>query len=129
MLRDEEKCYPFSITVRDRFGDFGLINLVILRRVEDALEIDTFVMSCRVLQRGVEQLAMNRVFEHARRAGCRRVVGCYIPTAKNVMVKDFYERFGFAPIEARDGQGSWYALDVADYLPREVYIREVSSFP
>jgi len=129
MMGDEAGCFPFSITVRDRFGDFGLINVVILRRADSALEIDTFVMSCRVLQRGVEQLAMNKVFEEARRSGCRRVLGRYIPTAKNGMVKDFYDRFGFRREAAPDGEGTSFALGVDEYLPRQVHIREVAAFP
>ena len=128
MMRDEDGWFPFSITVRDRFGDFGLISVVILRRVGRALEIETFVMSCRVLQRGVEQLAMNKVFEHGRRAGCDRVVGRYIPTAKNGMVKDFYERFGFDRLAAPEAEGSSYSLTVDKYVPREITIREVASF-
>ena len=129
MMRDATNCYPFSITVRDRFGDFGLINIVILRRAGAVLEVDTFVMSCRVLQRGVEQLAMNRVFEHARRTGCEAVLGRYIPTAKNAMVKDFYPRFGFHHVAtAPEAEGSTWRLDVDEYVPREVHIREVATF-
>jgi FkbH-like protein len=128
MMRDEKLCFPFSITVRDRFGDFGLINVVILRPVGVALEVDTFVMSCRVLQRGVEQLAMNKIFEYARQAGCTRVVGRYLRTAKNGMVKDFYPRFGFHPVPAPESEGTTWSMEVDEYVPREVHIREVAAF-
>ncbi|MEI9951522.1 MAG: HAD-IIIC family phosphatase [Pseudomonadota bacterium] len=127
MLNDEANYFPFSITVRDRFGDFGLINVVILRRQGGMLEVDTFIMSCRVLQRGVEQLAMNKIFEQARRVGCTRVLGRYIPTAKNEMVRDFYERFGFGRIDAPEADGALFGLDVVEYVPREIFIREVST--
>jgi len=127
MMRDETGYFPFSVTVRDRFGDFGLINVVILRRMDSVMEVDTFVMSCRVLQRGVEQLAMNKVFEEARRSGCKRVVGRYIPTAKNGMVKDFYERFGFRREDAPEGEGVSFTLGLDEYRPREVHIREVAA--
>ncbi|HET6413604.1 MAG TPA: HAD-IIIC family phosphatase [Anaeromyxobacter sp.] len=129
MMRDLENCFPFSITVRDRFGDFGLINVVILRRAGSALEVDTFLMSCRVLQRGVEQLAMNKVFELARRSGCEAVLGRYIPSAKNAMVKDFYQRFGFHQVATTPGaEGTAWRLDVDEYVPREVHIGEVAAF-
>lgn len=127
MMQDEDGCYPFSITVRDRFGDFGLVNVVILRRHGATLEIDSFVMSCRVLSRGVEQLAMNKVFREARRLGCQRVVGRYIETAKNGMVKTFFDRFGFDRLDRTDGDGTAYGLDVEHYVPHDVYIREMDG--
>jgi FkbH-like protein len=125
MMHDEEDYFPFSITVRDRFGDFGLVNVVILRRDGAKLEVDSFVMSCRVLSRGVEQLAMNKVFREARRMGCERVVGRYIETAKNSMVKNFFDRFGFDRTSQSEGEGIEYSLDVEHYVPQEVYIREM----
>jgi predicted enzyme involved in methoxymalonyl-ACP biosynthesis len=88
------------------------------------LEIDAFLMSCRVLQRGVEQLAMNRIFVLARELGAERVLGRYLPTAKNVMVQDFYPQFGFKEV-ARSAEGATeWSLAVADYTPRTVFIRE-----
>lgn len=118
--------FPFTITLRDRFGDFGLINIVILRlrRPDRAIEIDTFLMSCRVLQRGVEEYAMNKIFEYARQCGYESVTGRYIPTAKNVMVKDFFHRFGFLPVGGPESEGSEWTLSVNDYVPRKVMIRE-----
>jgi FkbH-like protein len=128
LMEDANRCFPFSTTVRDRYGDFGLINVVILRRADEAVEIDTFVMSCRVLQRGVEQMAMNKVFDYAANVGARYVVGRYIPTPKNTMVKDFFPRFGFKEWPAADGEGIAYRLDVNSYKPRQVHITEVTSF-
>lgn len=123
IMHDKERHFAFSITVRDRYGDFGLINAVILRRADEVLEIDTFLMSCRVLQRGVEQFAMNKIFEFARSHGHTRVVGRYIPTAKNVMVKGFYEQFGFTCISTSP-EGSEWSLGTEEYVPRQVFIRE-----
>ena len=128
-MMEDANCFPFSITVRDRYGDFGLINIVIPRRVDAVLEVDTFVMSCRVLQRGVEQLAMNKVFYLARQAGCEAVEGRYIPSAKNSMVKDFYQRFGFQQVAAASASdGTTWRLNLSDYVPREIHIREVATF-
>jgi FkbH-like protein len=126
MMEDRERFCPFTISVQDRFGDFGLINVVILRMrpADRLLEIDTFLMSCRVLQRGVEQLAMNKIFDCARQGGCESVVGRYIPTAKNVMVKSFFEQFGFHQAGvSEDGATAW-RLETNAYVPRKVFINE-----
>jgi FkbH-like protein len=124
MMRDEQNWFPFSLTVNDRFGDFGLVNVVILRQKDKILEIDTFLMSCRVLQRGIEQFAMNKIFAYARQQGFEEVVGRFIPTAKNVMVKDFFEQFGFKPSAAvGDAEREW-RLATSGYIPREIFVRE-----
>ena len=69
-------------------------------------------MSCRVLQRGVESFAMNNIFAYAARLGAKRVVGHYIPTAKNDMVKDFFKSFGFEKVQDNGAAGSQWALAV-----------------
>lgn len=124
-LMSDDAAYAFTVTVQDRFGDFGLVNIVILRKLHPVLEIDAFLMSCRVLQRGVEQYAMNKVFEYARRHGFDLVRGRYIPTAKNGMVAAFFEQFGFARVAASEAEGSTWELATDAYRPREVFAREV----
>jgi FkbH-like protein len=129
MMEDEDHFIPFTISVQDRFGDFGLINIVILRLHEPTrdLEIDTFLMSCRVLQRGVEQLAMNKIFDYAREGGYERVVGRYIPTTKNMMVKTFFEQFGFRQGKTSQSEGTEWHLETAHYVPRKVFIEELAA--
>lgn len=124
IMGDHEHFVPFTISVRDRFGDFGLINVVILRLSsgQGPIEIDTFIMSCRVLQRGVEQLAMNKIFEFARQADCPAVTGSYLPTAKNGMVKSFYEQFGFYQTGTSENGAIHWRLETAQYAPRRVFI-------
>ena len=63
--------------------------MVILKRAGKDVEIDEYLMSCRVLQRGVEDFAMNNIFAFAKRVEAKRVTGAYIPTSKNAMVRDF----------------------------------------
>jgi len=113
----------FTISLSDRFGKFGLILVAILRKTGADLEIDSFLMSCRVLQRGVEQFAMNRIFEIAGECGAERVVGRYIPTAKNGMVERFFEQFGFTEEEKDESGAATWSLGVEAYSPREVFIR------
>ena len=121
LMRARDECIPFTVSVTDRFGDFGLVLVAVLRRAGPALQIEAFLMSCRVLQRGVEQLAMNRIFEHAREGGHERVVGRFLPTAKNGLVREFYPRFGFRQVE-KTPEGETWALGVAEYVPAEVFI-------
>jgi FkbH-like protein len=112
--------FPLYAKLEDRFGDHGLIAVVILERSEDSFRIRDWLMSCRVLGRGVEQFIMNHVVAHALRMELREVLGEYIPTPKNGMVRNFFEQFGFVPIPAANNQ---WKLDVFSYQPRETFIR------
>jgi FkbH-like protein len=126
-LMNDEASYPIYAELEDRLGDHGLIALVIARHREDELYLSDWLMSCRVLTRGVEQFLMNHCVAHAARLGMSRVTGEYRPTAKNAMVKDFYAQFGFQKIsEGEDGRTTW-RLDVSEYLPATVFIRVKSE--
>ena len=115
-------CHPFYVTLKDDLGDSGLVSVVILLERADALEIDEWIMSCRALLRGLEEYTMNAVVDFARGKGFRRLVGRYVPSPKNAMVKDFYGRFGFQKSEeAADGSAAW-TLDVAGYAARETFV-------
>jgi FkbH-like protein len=113
-----------ALTVRlmDRFGDNGLISVVCGDLQGDEVAIDLWLMSCRVLQRGVEQLVLNRLAERARRLGAVALRGTYIPTAKNGLVCDHYSGLGFAPAgNGPDGLTHW-RLDLATFRPFDVSI-------
>ena len=113
---------PFTLTLADKFGDYGLISVIILKLVEDVVEIDEYLMSCRVLQRGVEHFAMNNIVDFARRNNAKAVVGRYQKTSKNDMVRDFYKTFGFEKT-ADDGAGTTeWTLAVDAFKPREVFM-------
>lgn len=122
-MQDEANSFPFTLTLEDRFGNYGLISVIVLRRVEQFLEIDEYLMSCRVLQRGVENYAMNAIFELARRLGLSGIRGRYIPTKKNGMVKDFYQGFGFAKVREDDDGGTEWMLSVDEYESRPALMR------
>ena len=111
-LAEDPNSITRYMTLTDRFGEHGLISVVILKKREDSLFIDTWLMSCRVLRRGVENCLFNEVVELTKQAGCRYLVGEYLPTAKNAMVADFYPSFGME----RVGEGR-YRLDVSNYVP------------
>ncbi len=97
VARDDSRITLYFM-LKDKFGDHGLISVVILDKQEDALFVSEWLMSCRVLKRGMEEFIVNRIIRTAAENGFRRVVGEYIPTAKNAMVKDLYEKMGFARV-------------------------------
>jgi FkbH-like protein len=99
------------LRLRDRFGDQGLVVVGIVRCRNEVAEIDTFLMSCRVMNRRVEQAFMAYLVEHARALGCRRMEGEYIPTAKNSMVSGFYPALGFSE-RSKTANATRYALDL-----------------
>ena len=105
--------------LQDKYGDYGLISVVIMdKKEEDTLFISEWLMSCRVLKRGMEEFITNDIIRTAEENGCRRVIGEYIPTPKNAMVADLYERMGF---EKREG---YYIADVSTYKMHETNITE-----
>ncbi len=104
----------FSVRLKDRFGDHGLISIVIGRKAGDVWEIDTWLMSCRVLKRQVEDEVLNEIARLALVLGCRHLKGRYLRTAKNEMVRDFYDRMGFTLV-AEDEAAREYALDLSSF--------------
>ncbi len=108
-------------SLKDRFGDNGLISVVLLRRQGDEAIVDTWVMSCRVLGRGMEEFIVNELVEVARAMGCTRLVGRYVPSRKNKLVSELYGRMGFARVAGQDGETLWH-LDLAGAAPRLTHI-------
>jgi FkbH-like protein len=106
----------------DRFGDNGIIAIAIARAAADEARIDTWLMSCRVLGRGVERATLDVVAAAAQRRGLRRLIGEYRPTAKNGMVQDHYEKLGFAVVARAADGGASYALDLDRHRPAETFI-------
>ena len=86
----------FTVRLADRFGDHGLISVVICRIEGTVMEIDTWLMSCRVLKRQVEDEVVKEIVRLARDLDCHVIRGRYNPTSKNSMVRDLYPRMGFA---------------------------------
>ena len=117
-LGASDKHICLSFTLEDKFGDNGLICVIIMeKRDAKTLFVDTWFMSCRVLKRGMENFTLNTMVEYAKALGFERIVGEYIPTLKNGMVKEHYPNLGFKAI----GE-NLYELDVNSYSPRECYI-------
>ena len=111
----------FTIRLSDRFGDHGLIAVVVLRREDTSCIVDTWLMSCRVLKRQVEELTLNIINKRAETLGCDSVVGIYRPTAKNGMVRDLYPKLGFA-LMAESDEEVRFNLKVSEFKPFETKI-------
>ncbi len=106
----------------DRFGDNGLVSVVIGHVVEDRCDIDLWIMSCRVLKRDLEYAMMDELVKRCKEKGVKRIIGHYYPTAKNNMVKEFYALQGFEKISEDDkGNTDWlFEIDDDYQLKNEV---------
>lgn len=119
-IASDDRYLTLYYTLKDKFGDHGLVSVVILeKKFDNVLFVDTWLMSCRVLKRGMEEFIVNKMIETAKSNGYGKVSAEYIPTAKNKMVKDIYRSFGFT--ETSENK---YEINVDEYIPRDVYIRE-----
>lgn len=97
-ISEDPTCQTFSVQLSDAFGNYGLISVVIVRCSDDqTAEIDTWIMSCRVLKRTVEALLMNEIVERLRGCGITTLTGEYIPTAKNSLVERLLPGLGMTP--------------------------------
>ncbi|MEM6480272.1 MAG: HAD-IIIC family phosphatase [Pseudomonadota bacterium] len=118
--------FTLQVRLTDKFGDNGMISVIIFDKGADEWVCDTWLMSCRVIGRRVEEAVLAVVAEAARHAGVDRLVGAYLPTAKNGMVEGHFAKLGFTQhSEGADGGTIWH-LDLADYaapdLPMELKV-------
>ncbi len=120
-LANDPNVIDLSFTLEDKFGDNGLIAVVIMTPLDkETLFVDTWFMSCRVLKRGMENFTLNTMVEKAKAAGYKKIIGEYLPTPKNKMVENHYTDLGFTKIEGADI--AQFELNVNEYQNRECYI-------
>jgi FkbH-like protein len=100
-----------SIRVRDRFGDHGLVGVAITRDEGESCEIESFLLSCRVIGRTVETAFLSHLARAARARGRKGLVGRFFPTRKNAPARDFYARHGFQLLE-ENHEGSIWTFDL-----------------
>jgi len=109
----DRNCFTLQIRLLDNLGDNGMISVIICRAEGDAWYIDTWLMSCRVLGRCVEQMTLRELLRRAAARNIRALIGRYRPTERNRMVERHYAKLGFEPVsEESDGSTLW-RLDVA----------------
>jgi FkbH-like protein len=101
-----------TVTVRDRFGDNGIVGFSMARFLSDTLEIDTFLLSCRVIGRGIESAMLAYLCEQALRHGARSLRGGVVPTPKNVPARDLFERHGFVKTAEEEGGATRWTFDL-----------------
>ncbi len=112
-LQRDSSAFTLQARLADALGDNGMISVLICRQVDDSWDIDTWLMSCRVLGRKVEAAVLSGLVTEARARGVRRLLGTYLPTDKNKLVEDHYSKLGFDLLEQRaDGSTRW-ELDVS----------------
>jgi FkbH-like protein len=128
---NDPKVFTLQVRLEDRFGDNGMISVVICRPGEDGVwVIDTWLMSCRVLGRKVEHMVLRKILEEARAAGIRKVRGTYRPTDRNKLVSEHYAMLGFTKISDESGGLTLWELAVNAELPPLAPMKVVSrDFP
>lgn len=98
-IANDDQYITMSFNLKDKYGGYGLISVVILKKQEDEiLFIDTWLMSCRVLKRGMEEYVVNKIVNESKKHGYKKIVGEYIRTTKNSMVENIYKKYGFNSI-------------------------------
>ena len=115
---ESERYITFSFTLEDKYGDNGIICAIILEKLESKkLFIDTWFMSCRVIKRGMEIFVLNTIVSYALKNGYQTLVGEYIPTDKNALVKDHFANLGF------NQAGLFWELEISMYQDKECFIK------
>lgn len=122
-LAQDPEVIDMAFSLSDRFGDHGLIAVVVMRPLDDeTLFVDTWLMSCRVLKRGMERFTLDQMVAQARNRGYKRIVGEYIPTMKNTIVASHYPSLGFTHLESEPTK---WVLDIAKYQPIDTAIKKL----
>jgi FkbH-like protein len=136
-MRDPKRV-TLQVRLTDRFGDNGIIAILIARVCGRDAMIETWLMSCRVLGRRVEEACLNVLAERCEELGATRLIGIHRPTEKNGMVREMYPALGFEPLDETEGGTTRWALDLRGYTPRAVLmqveigvggLREASAMP
>ncbi len=119
-IANNDQYLTLSFSLKDKFGDYGLISVVIMEKQDEkTVFLNTWLMSCRVLKRGMEEFIINQVIETARENGFSKVISEYIPTPKNAMVEKMYAKLGFADL----GNGKFEA-NVDDFEFNKTNIKQ-----
>lgn len=125
-MSKDESFQCFSFTLADKLGEHGLIGVVILEKhAPDTLFINSWLMSCRVLKRGMEHFTLNMLVRYARQNGFKQMIGEYIPTSKNTIVANHYPDLGFSSINTDNNPR--YMLSVDSYSERACYITQKNN--
>lgn len=89
----------YAVSAKDKFGDHGIIGVLMVQHTDGESRIDSFLLSCRVIGRGVETAMVDRAESRAKERGARRLVADFFPTPKNTPAAGFYEKSGFSHVD------------------------------
>lgn len=106
----------YSFVVMDKFGSAGLTGVVVVTFDGALARVENFLMSCRVIGRGIETSIWQRIVADALASGCRELQASYIPSAKNAQVADFYDRLGLALLAESSAGVRRYSIALADFI-------------
>ena len=128
-MEQDEAVFTLQVRLSDTFGDNGMISVVICcpNGEPSTWEINTWLMSCRVLGRKVEHMVLREILGHARRSGIRRLRGLYIPTPRNKLVEEHYAKLGFARIAEEPSGATRWELQVEGADPEQAPMKVVSE--
>ena len=107
--------------VSDKFGDNGITGVYIVEKSDEEWIIDSFLLSCRIIGRGVEDVMISQLIERARKENVKRIKGKFIPTQKNKPAEDFYKEFGFTQ------EGDYWIFDVDNTMKKIEHIKVISD--
>jgi FkbH-like protein len=124
---ENPKALTLQLRLIDQFGDNGIIGIVIALPDSSDLRIDTWLMSCRVLGRQVEEATMNLVVAEAQRLGAEKLIGEFLPTKKNGMVREHYKKLGFACAAASEDGATRWLLPLENFKPFDTFISIIRS--
>ena len=120
--------FTMQVRLMDIFGDNGMISVVICRPGGDRIwDIDTWLMSCRVLGRRVEHMVLREILEHARTTGIQKLTGTYRPSDRNKLVVDHYAKLGFAKVREEDSGLTQWELVVDGANPDGAPMKVISQ--
>jgi FkbH-like protein len=112
-MSESDKFLVVSVKVEDKFGDSGITGVAIVEKGGEKWRIDSFLLSCRVLGRNVEDILLSYIVEQAISEGARTLVGEFIPTKKNAPARDFFGKHGFTKVSATDGESEFWEYDLS----------------
>jgi FkbH-like protein len=127
-LEQSGRGLTLQVRLVDRFGDNGMIAVVICREENSDWIIDTWLMSCRVLNRQLEQAMLSHLVSRAKAAGARALIGQFFQTDRNDIVREHYPRLGFEPLFIGGTESRW-RLDVSSYIPPAIPIELIEITP
>lgn len=127
IFESDQDFFTRQVRLSDKFGDNGMISVLIAKREDDCLAVDSWLMSCRVIKRRVEDAICDELVGYAKQEGIKTIRGFYRPTPKNALVKDHYEYLGFTMLEHTDDRVTW-ELQVNNYKPLAPPMRMTKDF-